>query len=271
MSRHRFPPKRAWHRASVYDVALRGGRQRLADAEAVLERGPAVAASVPTEDEFVQVQSDVLPAQPVAHAHGPALEAREDTMDPRQNLVRLAVAGHPIRPRFVGQAAVPEPVDSDGPYARRRSRQSPSAECGGVSRSPGARPPRTGGSCHSRCGPCLTRPSPYASPRRRGRGRAWTPLRPPRSSAAGCGSGRPWPGAACGEEEGSPRSCRSPAAVGVRSNEMHGEEPRVQRQVAAVHHRTRRRGGLASAGLATRDSLLEFLAGHRVVLPPSVG
>ena len=203
----------AWFRRRVRRVlrrcpdTLRAAAR--ADAEEAVERGPPVAAPVPAEDELVQVALDVLASQPVMHPQGPALQVREDPVDPGQDLVRLAVADHPFLPRVVGQAAVPEPAVGDDPRAGRdRFRHEPVQRRGGVvfhglqpdaARLPAFRElDRPGGSCRRRCGPGLTRPSPL--PHRFRRGRARTPRQPPRSPAAGSGPGRPWHGAACAAE-----------------------------------------------------------------------
>ena len=45
-------------------------------------------------------------------------------------------------------------------------------------------------------------------------------------------------------------------AVGMCGQEMRGQEPRPERQVAAVHHRTRRYRGLASAVCALAEETL---------------
>ena len=239
-----------------------------------------MAAAVPSEDELVQIALGMLPAQPVVHAHGPALQVGEDPVDPPQDLVGRTAADHPALARAVGQPGVSAPPVGDDPGARldrpgdeaaerspRRSPRPSPAGCGVDCRPPTAPRPRRRGSGPTCCGPGRPRPSPRRPPRRRRRGRASTPRPPPRSPAAGYGPGPPWPAAASGAAArltfvASDAQLRLELergdAVGVRRHEVGRKEPRPQRKVGAVHNRSGRHRRLPPAVRALPAAALPF-------------
>ncbi len=105
--------------ASPGEVAAGGGRQPQPDAGEAVEGGPSVAPPVPAEHGPVGVALETPAPQAVVHAHGPALQVREDPADPRQDPVGRAAAGHPFLPGVPRQAGVAAPAVGDHPRARR--------------------------------------------------------------------------------------------------------------------------------------------------------
>ena len=284
-----------------------------------------MATAVPAEHELVKVALDMRPPQAVVHAQSPALEVGEDPVNPHQNLVSFPVANHPFLPRIVGQAGVTAPAIGDHPRIRRDRPSDEAAK-------------RFGSIIPNRPKPNAARLAALRQFHRPGHEDT------PRSTASPAGDAF----RAVTIPEGHRRlvHIRSPAqeapvrvdhrptqlmkkqlgalvaantqlrlelerrdAVGMRSQEMRGQEPRPERQVAAVHHCTRRHRGLASticaltketlplqlpalraaagraaeasapaqpgqmagAGVVIREELLELLAGYRAVVFPVAG
>ena len=204
----------------------------------------------------------MLASEAVVDAQRPGLEVGEDAMNPGQDIWAA------MFPTTCGSCVMPtrrgsRPSRRSWPWRRGRGWR-PGRRAGCRRRSPRSAPGGSG-RAHPRRPRQRRRPTTClggCADRRRSAGHPWSgrrsgfrPLRP--GPPAACALVRPWPGAAWWRA--TMRSCRNPgrAASGVaaprsrwsRGHQIGGPEPRDQRQLGAVHHRTgRHRGLLATVG-----------------------
>ena len=232
--------------ASFSEVAVGGGWESQPDIEQTVERGPSVAAAVPAEHEPVKVALDMRPPQAVVHAQSPALEVGEDPVNPHQNLVSFPVANHPFLQRIVGQASVTAPAIGDHPRIRRDRPSDESAK-------------RPGSVVLNRLKPNAARLAALRQFHRSGHEdtpRSTAQEAPVRVDHRPTQLMEKQPGALVAANAQLRLKLERRDAVGMRGQEMRGQEPRPERQVAAVHHCTRRHRGLASAACALAEETL---------------
>ena len=116
--------------ASVDKAAVRCGLKAEAVAWAAFKEARPVPPAVSPKHGFVQALLEVIPAQALAHAHGPLHQVRDHPAGPIQDLVLPAVAGHAGHAQVPEQTAVTRPAVGEdpglGPTAPSRRRRLPS-------------------------------------------------------------------------------------------------------------------------------------------------
>ena len=104
--------------ALIDEVAIGGGPEVDADPQETIKGDARMASSVPAEDEFVEVALDMGLAQSVKDALGPSLEVREDPVDPFQHLMGLLPLDNAHLVWVGRRVLVAEPAIGDHPGTR---------------------------------------------------------------------------------------------------------------------------------------------------------
>ena len=104
---------RALSDALLDEVACGGRRETGAEAEQGIESRGGVPATVPSEDELVEVAPEVLATEAMEGPERPSFEVREDTVGPAQDDVGGHLADHFRLVHMVGQASVAGPPVCD--------------------------------------------------------------------------------------------------------------------------------------------------------------
>jgi len=111
-------PRQAGSGTLIDEVAIGGGPEADAKPKKAIEGDPRVASPVPAEDEFVEIALDMGLAQSVKDALGPSLEVREDPVDPFQHVMGLLPLDDAHLMRVGRRVLVAQPAIGDHPGAR---------------------------------------------------------------------------------------------------------------------------------------------------------